>query len=81
LRLDGFLERTVKGSQGVQVSRYRYVKAKQPQTFDDKRALLMLVFAGRSADGKRHGVYVNASEDAQRPRTWKYRISGQLVLK
>jgi DNA invertase Pin-like site-specific DNA recombinase len=44
-------------------------------TYDEKRALIEMVFAGKTADGRRLGVYVRPG----RAREWGYRVLGRLV--
>ena len=41
-------------------------------TFQQKRTLLQLVFAGKDADGKRYGVFINKTKNGK----WGYTIKG-----
>jgi site-specific DNA recombinase len=53
-------------------------------SWEDKRALVQTVFAGKTADSKRMGVYVERlSEQGQgwkRKQTWRFRILGRVVV-
>jgi hypothetical protein len=48
-------------------------------TFDDKRALLEMVFNGRTMDGKPMGVYVFPREGKKTNMQWSFRIVGRLI--
>jgi hypothetical protein len=50
-------------------------------TWEEKRQLLRLLFAGKTSEGKRMGVYVSWDGEEARggQRTWQYRIVGRLV--
>jgi site-specific DNA recombinase len=59
-------------------------------TWDEKRTLVELVFAGRSnghgvlaATGERHGVYVRRGEDRRRglAQQWYFRLSGRIAVR
>lgn len=44
-------------------------------TWDDKRALVQMVFSGTTPDGDRMGVYIHRTGD----RTWRYVVKGHLI--
>ncbi|MGE3804990.1 MAG: hypothetical protein AB7K24_09990, partial [Gemmataceae bacterium] len=50
-------------------------------TIEDKRALLELVFSGKTADGRRHGVYVASipGQAKNRHKKFSYEIVGHLI--
>jgi site-specific DNA recombinase len=49
-------------------------------TYDEKRALAELVFAGKTPDGMRRGVYVQWIDGQEtRKKAWNYRVRGRLI--
>ena len=50
----------------------RSYKHLSKMTFKQKRTLLQLVFAGKDADGKRYGVFINKTKNGK----WVYTIKG-----
>jgi hypothetical protein len=50
-------------------------------TWDEKRALVEMVFSGRTAEGKRMGVYVEwiDGQEARRQKAWRYSVHGRLI--
>jgi site-specific DNA recombinase len=50
----------------------RSYKHLSEMTFDEKRKLLQMVFAGQDVDGKRYGIYVNKTKTGE----WMYTIKG-----
>jgi DNA invertase Pin-like site-specific DNA recombinase len=52
-------------------------------TWEERRALVQMVFGGKTADGRRLGVYVSWPETPAakgRPKEWNYRIEGRLAF-
>jgi hypothetical protein len=52
-------------------------------TYEDKRALVEMVFGGRTADGTKMGVWVSwvdGERDRKRGKRWRYRIVGHLAF-
>jgi site-specific DNA recombinase len=50
-------------------------------TYEDKRALVEMVFGGKTVDGTKMGVWVSwvaGQEDKKRKKQWRYRIVGHL---
>jgi hypothetical protein len=74
--------------------KHRYVNAKleaqkskadsdlSGMSWEDKRALLQMVFAGKTADKKRMGVYVQRIPGRERgwKQSWNYRILGRVTV-
>ena len=50
-------------------------------TWEEKRALVLLVFGGKTPDGKRMGVYVEwiAGQEKRKQKQWRYWLIGRLV--
>jgi site-specific DNA recombinase len=50
-------------------------------TWEDKRGLVEMFFAGKTTDGKRMGVYVEwiEGQEARKQKKWRYRIHGLAV--
>jgi hypothetical protein len=48
----------------------------EDMSWEDKRALVEMVFGGMTADGDRMGVYVSKTEGV---RTWRYAVRGHLI--
>jgi site-specific DNA recombinase len=49
-------------------------------TWTEKRKLVQMVFTGKTADGKRHGVYISWIDgmEKKRRKEWRFRIVGRL---
>ncbi len=50
-------------------------------TWDERRGLAEMVFSGKTAAGKRMGVYIEWTEgqEARRRKRWRYTLSGHLI--
>jgi DNA invertase Pin-like site-specific DNA recombinase len=48
-------------------------------SWEDARALVQKVFAGRTADGRRMGVFVEGNRGSCRWPRWDYRLHGRLI--
>lgn len=45
-------------------------------TYEEKRQLCQRVFSGKTADGRRQGVWISWSEDGKK---WTYELEGFLI--
>ncbi len=73
-------------AEDVEVSAKRYLAVNRVKRYDkmttpEKRSLAELVFGGKTAQGRRQGVYVawTDSEQSRSKKHWNYRILGCLV--
>lgn len=57
------------------VRRRASAKPYKKMTYEEKRALLELVFSGKMVDGRRMGVYI----EWEAPKKWKFDIHGHLI--
>ena len=50
-------------------------------TWDERRALAQMVFSGKTADGKRMGIYIEGidGQNERRRKQWKYTIRGHFI--
>jgi DNA invertase Pin-like site-specific DNA recombinase len=67
------------GSYSMRLNTIRRVASKRPydkMTYDEKRALVEMVFSSRTPEGKRMGVYIEWDE-----KGWKFDIHGLLIDK
>lgn len=48
-------------------------------TWEEARSLVQMVFAGKTADGKRMGICVDGNRGRRRSPSWGYRILGRLI--
>jgi len=73
-----FRER-VDGKQNIKSRRAN--NAFDEMTWEEKRALAETVFSGKTADGRRMGVYVKRIDGQKKfgPKRWKYTILGHLI--
>jgi len=65
------------GDYSLRVNTVRRAAAHKPydeMTYDEKRALMEMVFSSKTPDGQRMGVYIEWSE-----KGWKFDIRGQLI--
>jgi hypothetical protein len=48
-------------------------------SWEDRRALMQMVFSGKTPDGRRMGVYMAPAQGSRTKRQWSFRILGRLI--